>query len=81
VLLAGAAAVIAVVYVVSLYVSPYTRCGRCRGRQQHDDRIWKGAFGLCWACGGSGRKPRLGVRLLRPATYKAIRSGRHKRNY
>lgn len=57
------AAVLAVAYRVSLALWPYTACGRCAGSGRNagsNRRRW----GACRVCGGSGRKERLGVRVL-----------------
>jgi hypothetical protein len=58
------AAVLVLGYYVSLWIWPYTDCGRCKGggRNVGSTRRW---FGHCGKCGGSGRKERLGTRLFR----------------
>lgn len=59
------AVVVVVGYVLSLLLHPYTRCGTCKGSPRHYGSIFKRAFRLCSACGGSGRERRLGARLLK----------------
>jgi hypothetical protein len=57
-------AIAAAGYYASLFIWPFTNCGRCKGggRNAGSNRRW---FGACRKCGGSGRKERLGVRLFR----------------
>lgn len=50
-------------YALSLRIHPYTRCGKCQGGRVRG-RVYSRSFGLCRHCGGTGRKPRLGVRLF-----------------
>jgi hypothetical protein len=69
------AAVAVVAYAASLRVHPWTPCRRCGGGGKTWDRIWRGASGTCPACGGRGRKPRAGVRVLRPGRHKKLASG------
>jgi hypothetical protein len=53
----------------------------CGGGGKSRDRIWRGAFGTCKACGGRGRHPRLGVRVLQPGRHKRLTGSNtsHKR--
>lgn len=62
--LAVAAALAAPAYLISLRVHPWWRCRRCKGAGRSRARVWRGAFGSCPRCGGKGRKPRLGIRVL-----------------
>lgn len=62
--LAVLAVIGALVYYVSLRVHPYTYCRRCNGAGKNAGSTRK-RYGKCRSCGGSGRKDRLGVRLLR----------------
>jgi hypothetical protein len=61
--LAGAAGV---GYWISLKRHPWTACARCKGRSINRDPVFGRTFGDCRACGGTGRKLRLGVRLFQP---------------
>jgi DnaJ-class molecular chaperone len=71
-----AAAVLAVtVYLASLRIHPWTSCRRCSGGGKSRDRIWRGAYGTCKACGGRGRKPRAGIRILTPGRHKQLTVG------
>jgi hypothetical protein len=49
-------------YFASCLIWPYTRCGRCSSGKHHSPTgtAWRN----CRACGGSGRKVRLGRRLF-----------------
>jgi hypothetical protein len=52
-----------VTYLMSLCLYPRTRCRRCaRGRHERTARPY--LFRDCPVCSGTGRKRRLGVRLL-----------------
>jgi hypothetical protein len=50
-------------WLVSLYVHPFTTCGRCRGRRVNRGSTRK-RFGTCKGCAGTGRKQRFGSRTL-----------------
>ncbi|MEQ4209897.1 hypothetical protein [Actinopolymorpha sp. B9G3] len=63
-LLAGAGLLATVGYRISLAIHPYVRCGWCRGRGRDYGEVYRRAFGDCHHCKGTGRKLRLGVRLL-----------------
>jgi DnaJ-class molecular chaperone len=52
-------------YYLSLKVHPQVKCKRCDGSNRHYDLVYSGRRTLCPACGGSGRRPRLGTRLFR----------------
>jgi len=81
-LLIAAAAVIAVtVYTISLTWHPWTPCRACDGSGKTQDRLWKKAIGTCPGCGGRGRNPRLGIRVLQPTRYKRLTGAQanHKR--
>ena len=51
------------VWAVSLYVYPFTSCGRCQGSGLNKGSTGK-RWGTCRACGGSRRKQRFGSRTL-----------------
>ena len=51
-------------YYLSLKIHPQTRCKRCDTSSRHYDLIYSERRHLCPACGGSGRRQRLGVRLF-----------------
>jgi hypothetical protein len=52
-----------VAWLLSLYVYPFTACGRCRGTGLNKGSSGK-RFGMCTSCGGSRRKQRLGSKTL-----------------
>ncbi|GAA5045573.1 Zn finger protein HypA/HybF involved in hydrogenase expression [Thermocatellispora tengchongensis] len=54
----------AVAYRFSLKRHPYTDCRRCKGTGQRRSRLFAHSFGYCPDCVGTGRKIRLGARLL-----------------
>lgn len=76
-----AAAFAAVTYLISLRVHPWRRCLRCKGAGRTRARVWRGAFGSCPRCGGKGRKPRLGIRVLDPGRARELTAprGAHKK--
>lgn len=53
-----------IVYLISVLLWPYTRCGRCSGSGKNAGSN-RNRWGNCSRCGGSGKKERLGVRLFR----------------
>lgn len=53
----------ALAWLVSLYIHPFTQCGRCSGTGLNKGSTGK-RWGTCKACGGSRRKQRLGSRTL-----------------
>ena len=72
----------AAVYRYSLWRHPYRKCPRgCKGGDHVDTTVFRGTFGRCLLCHGSGKSIRLGVRLFTPGTAREIRAGRHGRNY
>lgn len=50
-------------WLVSLYVHPFTQCGRCNGSGLNRGSTGK-RYGMCKRCGGSRRKQRVGSRTL-----------------
>lgn len=58
----GAAATV-LAYIVWCLLYPRTKCLRCAGRARDTDGA--GNERRCWLCGGSGRRGRLGAKLLR----------------
>ncbi len=54
-------------YYVSLRIWPETFCRRCNGGGRNAGSSRK-RFGKCGRCGGTGRKPRLGTRMLERRT-------------
>jgi DnaJ-class molecular chaperone len=75
------AVLIAGAYYVSLRIHPWRPCRPCDGSGKSRDALWKSAFGTCRACGGRGRRPRLGVRALQPGRARRMTAGQpeHKR--
>ncbi|MGH8878964.1 MAG: hypothetical protein ACRD0P_16765 [Stackebrandtia sp.] len=53
-------------YLASLKLHPYTNCRACGGGAKHHGDVFGHAFRACRRCSGTGRKLRLGVRLLHP---------------
>ena len=62
--LAVLAAVGIVCYAVSLIRHPWVKHRACNGTGRHSGMLYKNAYRLCTGCGGTGRRPRLGVRLF-----------------
>ncbi|HVX44904.1 MAG TPA: hypothetical protein VHC49_13520 [Mycobacteriales bacterium] len=67
-ILAIAIAVLIVGYVLSLFLHPQTSCRACSGRGRNRGFVYRYSIGACGRCGGSGRKERLGTRVLRNRT-------------
>ena len=65
-------------YVFSLVRNPYTRCRWCRGRGTHSGSLFKYSHRVCARCRGSGRKPRLGLRVLRLNAVTQRRTSRRR---
>jgi hypothetical protein len=74
-ILAAAAVIAAAVYGVSLRLHPWAPCRRCSGGGRSRDRVWRKAHGTCRACGGRGRHPRFGVRVLTPGRARRLTEG------
>lgn len=67
------AAVVAVaVYARSLWVHPWAPCRPCKGSGRTRDSLFRAATGTCSRCGGKGRKPRAGIRVLQPSRAKRL---------
>jgi hypothetical protein len=52
------------VYVLSVFVHPYTACEGCNGTGRHRGSLFGYAFRPCEKCSGVGRKQRFGARLF-----------------
>jgi hypothetical protein len=52
------------VYVLSIFVHPYTACEGCNGTGRHRGSLFGYAFRPCEKCSGVGRKQRFGARLF-----------------
>lgn len=68
-------ALAAAAYLVSLWFHPWIACRSCNGSGRTRGLLWRRAFGTCPRCGGRGRKPRLGIRVTRPARARAMLAG------
>lgn len=64
-MLAAATGLAVALYVRSLRLHPWRPCRRpmCKSGRR-TDALWAYAWGPCRSCGGSGRRLRLGCRLL-----------------
>ncbi len=58
------AVIAAGLYVLSFWLHPMTACRKCKGTSRHYGSVHRKKFRFCHKCGGSGRKPRLGARVL-----------------
>jgi DnaJ-class molecular chaperone len=52
------------VYVASVCLHPYMACEACEGRGRHQGSWFNKSFRPCHVCSGTGRKQRLGARVL-----------------
>lgn len=50
-------------YVISLRLHPYRPCRSCNAGRRWGE-VFRRSFSLCGKCGGTGRAPRLGVRIF-----------------
>ena len=79
-LVIAVAAITVAAYLISLKVHPWAPCSRCSGGGKSRDRLWRGAFGTCPSCGGRGKHPRLGVKVLQPGRARRLAPpANHKR--
>jgi DnaJ-class molecular chaperone len=64
----GALIVIAVIagvgYFVSLRIHPLRRCPVCKMTGRHYGSVYSYGYRRCRACGGTGRKDRLGAKVF-----------------
>ena len=51
-------------YLASIYLHPYTSCGPCHGSGQHSGSVFTYSSRACERCDGSGRRIRIGARVL-----------------
>ena len=51
-------------YLVSLRVHPLRRCPACKMQGRHFGSVYGYAYRRCRACGGTGRKDRLGAKIF-----------------
>jgi DnaJ-class molecular chaperone len=52
-------------YFISLRIHPLRRCSLCKGSPgRHSGGFYTYAFRRCRACGGTGRKDRLGTKIF-----------------
>jgi hypothetical protein len=58
------ALVVLVGYLVSLRLHPWRNCRPCKGTGRHRGALYKYSQRSCTACGGNGRRGRLGVRVI-----------------
>jgi hypothetical protein len=52
-----------VAWTVSLLLHPFTACSSCKGSPRSFGLVATRSFRLCPACGGSGRRLRVGARM------------------
>lgn len=63
-LLTFGAAALSGYYLLSCAFHPFTNCSVCSRSGESRSTTFKGAFGACRRCAGSGRRLRAGARLL-----------------
>ncbi len=51
-------------YLISLRIHPLKRCPVCKGQGRHFGAVYGYAHRRCRACGGYGRKDRLGAKVF-----------------
>jgi len=64
----GALVIIALIagagYLVSLRIHPLKRCPVCKMTGRHFGSVYTYGYRRCRACGGTGRKDRLGAKIF-----------------
>jgi hypothetical protein len=65
---AEAALVLAVAYVVSLFLHPRVRCWDCDATGWHRGGLFRYSDRACTTCGGQSRHRRLGARVISPGS-------------
>lgn len=73
-------AIVVVAYILSLYLHPYTQCGRCKGTSIHKGAVFGGAHRRCHKCSGTGRRQRLGAMVLKIGDPRRSTSRFHPRH-
>jgi len=58
------ALIVIVGYVLSVFVHPYVKCGRCKGLGRHHGALFSYSQRPCHHCAGTGRTRRFGAYLL-----------------
>jgi DnaJ-class molecular chaperone len=51
-------------YLLSLRIHPLTKCRVCNMTGRHFGSVFSGSYRRCRACGGTGRKDRLGAKVF-----------------
>ncbi len=51
-------------YLISLRIHPLKRCPVCKMTGRHFGAIYSYGYRRCRACGGTGRKDRLGAKIF-----------------
>ncbi len=57
-------------YLISLRIHPLKRCPVCKMTGRHFGAIYTYGYRRCRACGGTGRKDRLGAKIFFGGTGK-----------
>ena len=57
-------------YLISLRIHPLKRCPVCKMTGRHFGAIYSYGYRRCRACGGTGRKERLGAKIFFGGTGK-----------
>jgi hypothetical protein len=65
---AEAAVVLAVAYVISLFLHPRVRCWDCNATGLHRGGLFRYSDRACTTCGGQSRHRRLGARVISPGS-------------
>lgn len=58
------ALLVAIGYFVSLRIHPLRRCPTCKMQGRHFGSVYSYSYRRCRACGGTGRKDRLGTKIF-----------------
>jgi hypothetical protein len=65
-------------WTVSLYAWPYRPCWKCSGRGRNKGSN-KRRFGTCTRCGGTGRRRRIGTRLVHRSVLSVLAERRRNK--
>ena len=75
-ILLALAVLAATAYLTSLRCRPWTSCKGCSRSGKTRDPAFRSTSGTCRACGGLGREPRPGVRVLQPRRARQMTAAR-----
>jgi hypothetical protein len=58
-------------YVASLYLNPYVKCSKCKGKVTSKGWVFNYSHHVCSRCHGTGQQPRWGTRFTKKGPQKS----------